>query len=1260
MTDRPPSNFGASQLQRVMWTLKLSASAGTTCAALVSIVLVAALAACGGGSSVSEPIQGRIADGYLRGATVFWDCNGNMALDTDEPRATTTEGGRYTISPAPAARTPMEFCTLRALIPATAIDEDTFTPVGKAFMMSASGAAPTFISPLTTLQSSGAFTEEEILARFPASARLPLTTDYIAAGPAGRQLHNTAQFITRTLQWANSTITKGDAAKVRDVLITAVATVPPTAFNSLNASGNTLDTFVASLPSSVGSNSAGTPSTQPGSSNTNTTPSEPVPNGGTAVFAGNAAFSNVVVPALRILPLPSCNGTSWSSMLDGMKNGLIPQGFNWYFSPGACGVKLFVLNSEAALDKFVIFVVRDGTTQLSDMALSAGDALNNLADAAFTNSIFSYSTEDLTELQVTQGAVPQQLRALFAAGNSYDGMTRLKVPRGAQLFSQAAIRGALGDLLSGPVNLPTDRLWLRVEQERKTFEILLPAGQILTGPLGMEAVSLSDLTVSIDRDRNISLMGNSTFRSMPGKVAPLVIDTPALVPGAWPRNWAASQISLNAPRTLGLNDYVNLIADLSTQPAQAVSQIGFIKDIVPTDELMSLLRTMSKPLSAFKMKNPDPNADNFRLAAGTGYPDLALFNFILLGSQARAKDGTNTPGPLLRFKADVEVFGQQLARSDTLVSRTSFQTNSSGGFNIGLGTFGISNPQVNAIVDVGVNPQKADINLRVNSPVRNFNFVFNENQIVIHSPANCLAPLNLNATVNIQGATAESLLSGLTPSEPSPQLIIDCGFAIGALIAQAAQEVAQAVTFAANAIADATTVAVNAAYTAVAGAVNDTINFVTSGINNAIAAVGNVFGTGGSSVCNQRIEWLRDQGNRPDPVEVRDMIDRIYQPMKSNADAGRASADLIERQQLYWSNAHEAYRSIEQYWNSHPLRGSALPAFDSYHQASNTLAFDWAGRANNLRASANRMDQGNQEGTSTKLQELIKWLPFSGFEVDGGWRGHNEAENLWARCAAAWIADRPVTTAQLWGISVPLHQGSAEAMFMPRQDYLNVRAQLAGIVAGASNEITVYKNDMAGFTNSWSNSSRRFYEDLLTKAGEGRLIYPGEPGSAQARYAAAVNRLKSEALEIMKMEGKVHSCQVMRTLDNLLRAKEEATTGISPALAAQRPAHCGAPNYPRGPMNEQLLSVFDPIWYLGNHPDVRSIIGNSVAAAQSHWLQYGVNEGRAASWNFAAPTYAALNPDLPAGYGATNWLGMTLHWPGAGIFEGRQTTTWLD
>jgi len=134
---------------------------------LSSAAVIAALSGCGGGggSTTSSPmidnstpdngelvaaedtISGRVADGYLQGATVCLDLNENKACDDDEPSTVSGEGGVYELPVAEG----QEAASIVADVPETAIDEDTQQPVGKRLVLSAPPERREFISPITTL-----------------------------------------------------------------------------------------------------------------------------------------------------------------------------------------------------------------------------------------------------------------------------------------------------------------------------------------------------------------------------------------------------------------------------------------------------------------------------------------------------------------------------------------------------------------------------------------------------------------------------------------------------------------------------------------------------------------------------------------------------------------------------------------------------------------------------------------------------------------------------------------------------------------------------------------------------------------------------------------------------------------------------------------------------------------------------------------------------------------------------------------------------
>ena len=98
-------------------------------------------------TEVANTVSGRVADGYLQGATVCVDINENDACDEGEPSSISGEGGTYQLDiPADATDKP-----IIADVPETAIDEDTGEAIGKKLVLSTPADRPEFISPITTL-----------------------------------------------------------------------------------------------------------------------------------------------------------------------------------------------------------------------------------------------------------------------------------------------------------------------------------------------------------------------------------------------------------------------------------------------------------------------------------------------------------------------------------------------------------------------------------------------------------------------------------------------------------------------------------------------------------------------------------------------------------------------------------------------------------------------------------------------------------------------------------------------------------------------------------------------------------------------------------------------------------------------------------------------------------------------------------------------------------------------------------------------------
>jgi len=177
------------------------------------MITVGFIAGCGGGggsdggtTATSTTISGKVADGYLSGAEVFLDKNGNYQWDGGEAKTTTDGNGTYrmTVPTADAATCPV---VARAIAGVT-IDNDTNTPVANNYVLCAPAGAAGFISPMSTLirekmLADPNMTLTEAMTQLRNQMHLPadidMMADYIAGSQSGvnasqhQTMHTTAR-----------------------------------------------------------------------------------------------------------------------------------------------------------------------------------------------------------------------------------------------------------------------------------------------------------------------------------------------------------------------------------------------------------------------------------------------------------------------------------------------------------------------------------------------------------------------------------------------------------------------------------------------------------------------------------------------------------------------------------------------------------------------------------------------------------------------------------------------------------------------------------------------------------------------------------------------------------------------------------------------------------------------------------------------------------------------------------------------------------
>ncbi len=156
---------------------------------VAGLLAIGIIAACGSSNSPTSSLSGKVADGYLVGATVFLDMNGNYQLDPGEPFATTDQNGGYSLM---VARTDVGKYPIVALATkGETIDLDTGTAVQSSYVLSMPAFATSgmvnsnFISPMSSqlreLMETGTYDSmQQAMSELRVKLGMPVGTDLMA------------------------------------------------------------------------------------------------------------------------------------------------------------------------------------------------------------------------------------------------------------------------------------------------------------------------------------------------------------------------------------------------------------------------------------------------------------------------------------------------------------------------------------------------------------------------------------------------------------------------------------------------------------------------------------------------------------------------------------------------------------------------------------------------------------------------------------------------------------------------------------------------------------------------------------------------------------------------------------------------------------------------------------------------------------------------------------------------------------------------
>jgi len=168
-------------------------------------------------TNVAEPkkntnisVTGKVADGYIVGATVCLDLNHNEECNQNEPTTTTKAGGEYNLIVDSGIN--IANYSVVASVPKGAIDEDTGQAIEKPYTLSAPKGVIKFISPVSTLvkqiQLDGSLSLEEAKNQYKLKVNLSdkvldVTENYIDSSDLTQEnkdkLHNIAKVTAKIM-----------------------------------------------------------------------------------------------------------------------------------------------------------------------------------------------------------------------------------------------------------------------------------------------------------------------------------------------------------------------------------------------------------------------------------------------------------------------------------------------------------------------------------------------------------------------------------------------------------------------------------------------------------------------------------------------------------------------------------------------------------------------------------------------------------------------------------------------------------------------------------------------------------------------------------------------------------------------------------------------------------------------------------------------------------------------------------------------------
>ena len=429
-------------------------------------------------------------------------------------------------------------------------------------------------------------------------------------------------------------------------------------------------------------------------------------------------------------------------------------------------LQLYFFTSKNAQQTFIIAI---------DKKISMPNLLGNkvqkvMGQTSLSAPIISIST---TDFDLTTARMPPDLKKIVY--DSYFNVSALSFSAGVQMAARAN--------LGGPIKLTMESLGVRADQLTMRAGVVMPIPTDISGgagsgidmassvadgntmkksafdaakpeayiefqfapnsrlPMLLPPVTLTDATFFINNNLTFGYKGNAQFQGVGDKKVLLQFQTPLTPEGAM--DLIDFSFLMATPATFTMEDAAHVIVAMASPDARLAKYGGgFIRNV---SSFKAPLLAMAKPLSMFKLKNPNPPPE-YRFGDPTKpWPeDVKYFNIALLGPLA---DG----GPYYAQGGQVAAFGQTLGWTDVSAGLNGYYNGVGTDVVLKLGPLGKVPFRLSQ--ETRINLNKQDMAFRGNLAGQKIAIVLGTSRMSIEVNASCINPFEIKTSLDITPTT---------------------------------------------------------------------------------------------------------------------------------------------------------------------------------------------------------------------------------------------------------------------------------------------------------------------------------------------------------------------------------------------------------------------------------------------------------------------------------------------------------------------------